>query len=136
MSKAGNLKLNQLEGNELYKAGLEIVKEAYKFMEELSENESSIKLNIRFSIGDLSGGIAEALSAIYPDSFESGLARARRGLFGIRNAYKLSKELELISIDPSFMVKLNKVSKVLDRDILNTRATIIKQNKEEVRRES
>lgn len=111
---------NKLESDKLWREGTEI----FDFMEQLipelpAEEKDMIEFKLHRNGFHLTSSLAEAGgSKDWRDKLFQ-LQKARKELFGIKNAYLMASKLQYISISPEIMVKIDKLVSDIDKEIDN-----------------
>ena len=115
----------KLEQNELWKLATELAEFFYGEISQLPEEEKwGIQSKLRQRSFECTSDIAEAVGSIDPRDKTHSYGLARRSLFGVRNAYSLACKAGFLSIDPDIMVKIDKVTMLLDQQIIESTANI------------
>lgn len=115
----------KLEQNELWKFAAELAESFYALLSELPEEEKwGMQSKLRQRSFELTSDIAEAVGSIDPREKIYGYGLARRSLFGLKNAYSLAGKAGYITIDPNTMVRIDKITTLLDKEITAVSANI------------
>lgn len=115
----------KLEQNELWKLAVELAESFYALLAELPEEEKwGMQSKLRQRSFELTSDIAEAVGSIDPREKVYGYGLARRSLFGLKNVYSLASKAGFVSVDPDVMVKIDKITTLLDQEITGVSANI------------
>ena len=130
---SNTITMHKLDSDAMWKDAQDIANSVYETFSNL-EDDDKMLLRYKFynRAFDLTHDIAESAGSILSKDNEFSLAQARRSLFGIKNAYKYIAGQSPELIEPETMLKIDKLTDMIDtkiKEVWNEIADSVKGDK-------
>ncbi len=108
--KPTGIQLYKLETNSLWRAATDVAVYAYSVLHEFPEEEQyGMQPNLRERAFDLTSDVSEAAGSIDPRDRAYSYGRALRDAYSVRNTLVIAGKTGVLDIEPSIIVKLDKL---------------------------